>query len=36
MTRIQIEKALDRITERHYRADVTEEQKLAIADLGKT
>jgi len=36
MTRAQIEKALYRITEQHYRAGVTEEQKLAIADLGKT
>lgn len=36
MTRQQIEAALLRITEQHYRADVTTEQKLAIADLGKT
>ena len=36
MTRAQIEKALYRITEQHYRADVTNQQKLAIADLGKT
>ncbi|MGO9006819.1 MAG: N-6 DNA methylase [Beijerinckiaceae bacterium] len=36
LTRIQVERALFRITEQHYRADVTEEQKLAIADLGKT
>ncbi|MGH6858130.1 MAG: N-6 DNA methylase [Methylocella sp.] len=36
MTRAQIEAALFRITEQHYRADVTDEQKLAIADLGKT
>ncbi len=36
MTRTQIEAALFRITEQHYRADVTEEQKLAIKDLGKT
>jgi SAM-dependent methyltransferase len=36
MTRAQIEKALYRITEQHYRADVTREQELAIADLGKT
>jgi SAM-dependent methyltransferase len=36
MTRVQIEKALHRITEQHYRAEVTEEQKLAINDLGKT
>ncbi len=36
MTRKQIEAALRRITEQHYRADVTEEQKFAIQDLGKT
>ena len=36
LTRDQIEKALYRITEIHYREDVTDEQKLAIADLGKT
>jgi len=36
MTRAQIEAALFRITEQHYRADVTDEQKLAIKDLGKT
>jgi len=36
MTRDQIEKALYRITEQHYRADVTHEQLLAIGDLGKT
>lgn len=36
MTRDQIEAALRRITERHYRADVTREQELAIQDLGKT
>lgn len=36
MTRSQIEAALDRITEQHYRADVTDEQKQAIKDLGKT
>jgi hypothetical protein len=36
MNRTQIEAALFRITEQHYRADVTEEQKLAIQDLGKT
>jgi SAM-dependent methyltransferase len=36
MTRDQIEKALHRITEQHYRADVTEEQARAIEDLGKT
>ena len=36
MTRRQIEAALERITEQHYRADLTNEQKLAIEDLGKT
>ncbi|MBV8889902.1 MAG: N-6 DNA methylase [Alphaproteobacteria bacterium] len=36
LTRAQIEAALHRITEQHYRADVTDEQKLAIQDLGKT
>ena len=36
MTRDAIEKALFRITEQHYRADVTREQLLAIGDLGKT
>lgn len=36
MTRDQIEKRLHRITEQHYREDVTREQKLAIVDLGKT
>ena len=36
MTRVQIEAALRRITEQHYRADVTHEQELAIRDLGKT
>ncbi|MEQ1889116.1 MAG: N-6 DNA methylase [Alphaproteobacteria bacterium] len=36
MTRLQIEAALYRITEQHYRADVTREQELAINDLGKT
>jgi hypothetical protein len=36
MSREQIEKALYRITEQHYRADVTREQQLAIEDLGKT
>ena len=36
LTRAQIEKALFRETEQHCRAGVTEEQKLAIADLGKT
>jgi hypothetical protein len=36
LTRAQVEAALYRITEQHYRADVTTEQKLAIEDLGKT
>ncbi|MDE3175152.1 MAG: N-6 DNA methylase [Pseudomonadota bacterium] len=36
MNRDQIEKALFRITEAHYREDVTPEQQLAIRDLGKT
>jgi hypothetical protein len=36
LTRTQIEAALSRITEQHYRADVTAEQNLAIEDLGKT
>lgn len=36
LTRTQIEAALTRITEQHYRTDVTSEQKLAIQDLGKT
>ena len=36
LTRRQIETALDRITEQHYRAELTQEQKLAIQDLGKT
>jgi SAM-dependent methyltransferase len=36
LTRAQVEAALSRITEQHYRADVTAEQKLAIEDLGKT
>ena len=36
MKRDQIEAALFRIVEQHYRADVTQEQKYAITDLGKT
>lgn len=36
MSRSQLEAAITRITEQHYRADVTEEQKWAIKDLGKT
>lgn len=35
-TRDQVEAALVRITEQHYKADLTEEQRLAIGDLGKT
>jgi hypothetical protein len=36
LSRRQIEAALQRITEQHYRADLSDEQKLAIEDLGKT
>ena len=36
MKRAQIESALNRIVEQHYRADVTQEQRYAITDLGKT
>ena len=36
LSRAQIEHALFRITEQHYRADVTHEQQCAITDLGKT
>jgi hypothetical protein len=36
MSRKQVEAALFRITEQHYRADVTREQQLGIEDLGKT
>ncbi|MBX9946433.1 MAG: N-6 DNA methylase, partial [Reyranella sp.] len=36
MTRVQIEAALKRLTEQHYRADLSAEQGLAIQDLGKT
>jgi hypothetical protein len=36
LTRRQVETALGLITERHYRAELTAEQKLAIEDLGKT
>lgn len=36
MSRDQIEAALTRITEQHYKRDVTEEERLAIGDLGKT
>jgi len=36
LSREQVEAALVRITEQHYKADLTEEQRLAIGDLGKT
>ena len=36
MSREQFEAALRRITEQHYRADVTEEQEAGIRDLGET
>ena len=36
MTRDQIEASLIRITEQHYKADITAEQRLAVTDLGKT
>ncbi|MES2000824.1 MAG: N-6 DNA methylase [Pseudomonadota bacterium] len=36
MDREQVEAALSRITEQHYKADLTDEQRLAIGDLGKT
>ena len=35
-TRDQVEAALTRITEQHYKADITPEQALAVTDLGKT
>lgn len=35
-SRQQVETALIRITEKHYKADLTDEQRLAITDLGKT
>jgi len=35
-TREQLEAALIRDTEQHYKADLTDEQRLAITDLGKT
>lgn len=35
-TREQVEAALVRITEQHYKADLTDEQRLAIGDLGRT
>lgn len=36
LSREQVEAALVRITEQHYKADLTDEQRLAIGDLGKT
>ena len=36
LTREQVEAALSRDTEQHYKADLTDEQRLAITDLGKT
>lgn len=36
LTREQVELALSRDTEQHYKADLTDEQRLAISDLGKT
>jgi SAM-dependent methyltransferase len=36
LSREQVEAALGRITEQHYKSDLTSEQELAIADLGKT
>jgi hypothetical protein len=36
MRRDQVESALNRLVQQRYRADVTEEQSYAIADLGKT
>jgi len=36
LNREQVEAALIRETEQHYKADLTEEQRLAIQDLGKT
>jgi len=36
LSRKQVEAALRRIVEQHYRADVTDEQSYAIEDLGKT
>lgn len=35
-SREQLEAQLRRITEQHYKADLTEEQAVAIGDLGKT
>jgi hypothetical protein len=36
MAREQVEAALTRIVEQHYKRDVNEEEKYAVADLGKT
>jgi hypothetical protein len=36
LSREQVEAALIRDTEQHYKADVSDEQRLAIEDLGKT
>lgn len=36
LTRDQVEAALIRITEQHYKEDITAEQRLAVTDLGKT
>ena len=36
LTREQVETALIRDTEQHYKADLTDEQRLAINDLGRT
>jgi len=36
LSRPQLEAALTRVTEQHYRANATPEQRLAIEDLGKT
>ena len=35
-SREQLEAALARITEQHFKADITREQALAVTDLGKT
>ncbi len=36
MTRDQVEASIIRVTEQHYRAELTDEQKSAVKDLGKT
>jgi hypothetical protein len=36
LSRHQVEQALDRIVQQHYRRDATKEETLAIKDLGKT